>query len=121
MLYNSAQKRFEIYKTKDIEILKKINAGETIANIADDNDEGEEEEEQTEQINTEEVKTSKEYKIKKSVGNLNLDECKFIETISSREELYKFDMNKVLDSDDEYNNVKRRSRTKGMLAVIRPW
>ena len=47
------------------------------------------------------------------MGNLNLEECKFIDTISSPEELYKFDMNKVLDSDDEYNNVKRRSRTKG--------
>ena len=47
MLYNGTQKRFEIYKIRDIEILKKINAGETIANIPDDNDEGEEEDEQT--------------------------------------------------------------------------
>ena len=30
-------------------------------------------------------------------------------------------MNKALDSDDEYNVVKRRSRTKGELAVVRPW
>ena len=48
VLYNGAQKRFEIYKTKEIEILKKINAGEVIANIADDNDEGDEEEDQNE-------------------------------------------------------------------------
>ena len=78
VLYNGTQKRFEIYKTKDIEILKKINAGEVIANVADDNDEGEEEEDQNEKNNGEEQKSSKEYKIKKSVGNLNLEECKFI-------------------------------------------
>ncbi len=41
-LYNGASKRFEIYKVKEIEILKRINAGETIDTIADDNDEAEE-------------------------------------------------------------------------------
>ena len=41
--------------------------------------------------------------------------------INNPEELYKFDMNKVLDSDDEYNNVKRKSRTKGQLGIVRPW
>jgi hypothetical protein len=46
--------------------------------VADDNDEGEEEEDQNELNNGEEQKSSKEYKIKKSVGNLNLEECKFI-------------------------------------------
>jgi hypothetical protein len=30
-------------------------------------------------------------------------------------------MNKALYSDDEYNVVKRRSRTKGELVVVRPW
>ena len=30
-------------------------------------------------------------------------------------------MNKLLDSDDEYNCVKRRSRTKAQLAIVRPW
>jgi hypothetical protein len=51
-------------------------------------------------------------KLKRSVGNLNLDECKIIESIDRPEQLHKFDMNKVLDTDDEYNMVKRRSRTK---------
>lgn len=30
-------------------------------------------------------------------------------------------MNKVLDSEDEYNVIKRRSRTKAQLAIVRPW
>lgn len=30
-------------------------------------------------------------------------------------------MNKVLDSDDEVNKVKRKPRTKGDLSVVRPW
>ncbi len=46
VLYNSSQKRFEIYKKKEIQKLKMLLAGESIANIpADDNDEGDEEEE----------------------------------------------------------------------------
>jgi hypothetical protein len=55
------------------------------------------------------------------VGNLDLDDCKFVETINYPTELYKFDMNKAIDSDDEYNMVKRKSRTKDMLAIVRPW
>ena len=102
-------------------------AGESIANLPpDDNDEGEDEEEpnnQDEQINTEQTLQQKkeEQKLKRSVGNLNLEECKFLEEITDSSELYKFDMNKVLDSDDEYNTVKRKARTKPMLAIVRPW
>ena len=30
-------------------------------------------------------------------------------------------MNKALESDDDYNIAKRKSRTKVQLAVVRPW
>ena len=53
-----------------------------------------------------------EQKLKRSVGNLNLDECTLVETIEDSDMLHRFDMNKVLDTDDEYNTVKRKSRTK---------
>ena len=62
-----------------------------------------------------------EQKLKRSVGNLNLDECTILETLEDPDLLHKFDMNKVLDSDDEYNQVKRRSRTKYQLSIVRPW
>jgi hypothetical protein len=60
-------------------------------------------------------------KLKRSVFNLDLEKSTLIEKIEEKEQLYKFDMNKALDSDDEYNMVKRRSRTKPMLLIIRPW
>jgi hypothetical protein len=50
-----------------------------------------------------------------------LDECRIIEEIKDAGLLHRFDMNKALDSDDEYNLVKRRSRTKPDLAIVRPW
>ena len=63
-------------------------AGESLGNIqADDNDDEEEEDtnNQEEQINTESQQTlqqkKEELKIKRSVGNLNLEECKFLEEI----------------------------------------
>jgi len=59
--------------------------------------------------------------MRKSVVKLNLDECTILERIEEPSELQKFDMNKALDSDDEYNMVKRRSRTKAELAIVRPW
>ena len=59
--------------------------------------------------------------MRKSVVKLNLDECTILERIEETSELQKFDMNKALDSDDEYNMVKRRSRTKAELAIVRPW
>jgi hypothetical protein len=80
-LYNGASKRFEIYKVKEIEILKRINAGETIDTIADDNDEAEEDDDAGDQpVTTEEVK-SKVPKIKKSVTNLNLSDCKILQNL----------------------------------------
>jgi hypothetical protein len=50
-----------------------------------------------------------------------LDECTIIETIDDPDMLHRFDMNKLLDSEDEVNTVKRRSRTKAQLAIVRPW
>ncbi len=44
VLYNKGQKRFEIYRKKDIEKLRRLMAGESLGNIqADDNDDEEEE------------------------------------------------------------------------------
>jgi len=59
--------------------------------------------------------------LKKSLANLNLDECQFLDRIEDPSDLYKFDMNKALDSEDEYNVAKRRPRTKPELAIVRPW
>jgi hypothetical protein len=50
-----------------------------------------------------------------------LEECTIIETLEDPDMLHRFDMNKVLDSEDEVNTVKRRSRTKAQLAIVRPW
>ena len=44
-----------------------------------------------------------------------------METLEEPDMLHRFDMNKVLDSEDEVNTVKRRSRTKAQLAIVRPW
>ena len=62
-----------------------------------------------------------EQKLKRSVGNLNLDECTILETLDDPDMLHRFDMNKVLDSDDEVNTVKRKARNRAQLAIVRPW
>ena len=59
--------------------------------------------------------------MKRSVGNLNLEECTILDTIEDPDMLHRFDMNKVLDSDDEVNMVKRKSRNRAQLAIVRPW
>jgi len=64
---------------------------------------------------------SAEQKLKRSVGNLNLEECTILDTIEDPDMLHRFDMNKVLDSDDEVNMVKRKSRNRAQLAIVRPW
>lgn len=52
---------------------------------------------------------------------MNLDECEILERLQTSDDLHKFDMNKILDSDDEVNMVKRRPRTKDELNIVRPW
>lgn len=59
--------------------------------------------------------------MKRSVQNLKWELCKVVGIINSPHDLHKFDMNKVIDSDDEINTVKRKPRTKDELAVVRPW
>ena len=44
-----------------------------------------------------------------------------LETLEDSDMLHRFDMNKMLDSEDEVNTVKRRSRTRAQLAIVRPW
>lgn len=44
-----------------------------------------------------------------------------IERVDSKYELHKFDMNKVLDSDDEVNHIKRKARTAEERNIIKPW
>ncbi len=76
-------------------------------------DEEEDEEVGEDQPEGEESKKSTEQKtLKRSVINLNLADCTIIDRIEEPSFLHKFDMNKVIDSDDEYNTVKRRARTK---------
>ncbi len=73
------------------------------------------------QADAEEEEEEEDGNIKRSVRNLNLDECVIVTKIHHPSELHKFDMNHVLDSEDEVNTVKRRPRTKTDLAIVRPW
>lgn len=60
--------------------------------------------------------------IKRSVRNLNLEECTIFEWIGNKQILQNFhDMNKLFIEDDEINSVKRRPRTKPELEIVRPW
>ena len=108
VLYNPKSKRHEIYKSRDIERRMAMANGESLAADSDDEDNEDEEEEGDGAAK----ERDGEPKLKKSVINLNIEECEFLDNISIPSDLLKFDMNKALDSDDEYNMVKRKSRTK---------
>ncbi|CDW90021.1 3-5 exonuclease family protein [Stylonychia lemnae] len=120
ILYNGKSRRFEHYKVTEIRKLRQKLAQEkgeinTIENNAVEQDD---EEEVEEGGNNEEIKD--EFKsIKKSVQNLNLDECKFLEWIYNKQDLHKFEM--ILLQDSSINNVKRKPRTKAELEIVRPW
>jgi hypothetical protein len=124
VLYNGKSKRYEHYKTEQMIKLRQKLARDTafdqrenvlaegstdvtdnLAGAEDDEDEGERDDDN----------------IKRSVKNLNLDECDILTKIQEPYDLWKFDMNKVLDSDDEVNTIHRRPRTKYDLGIIRPW
>ena len=113
VLYNEKSKRYEIYKSKDLAKLRQIRAG---GPLEEEDEDGEEEGDEEDESKTDPLRT-----LKKSVGNLNLDECRFVERIDNPAFLNKFDMNKALDSDDEYNVAKRKPRTKAELTIVRPW
>lgn len=72
-------------------------------------------------VDGEEEEEEDDVAIKRSVRNLNAEECQMVTKIHSPTELYKFDMNHVLDSEDEVNIVKRKPRTRHDLAIVRPW
>ena len=128
VLFNEKSKRFEIYKSKDFNKLREIRAGGTAADgssleqgedVAENGEDNEEEAEEGEEAKVLQVDPLKA--MKRSLGNLNLDDCRIIERIEWASTLNKFDMNKALDSDDEGNLVKRKSRTKPELNIVRPW
>lgn len=120
VLYNGKSKRFEMYKKREIELLKAIRSGQIVQlDCAADDDEEDGEDEGDNDIADPVAKA--EASLRKSVGNLNLEDCRFVESIRHPSELYKFDMNKAIDSDDEDNLVKRRSRTRHDLMIVRPW
>lgn len=86
-----------------------------------ENPENQKEIEEDEEGEQEGEKEEGEDVMKKSVANLNLDICEIVDKINSPYDLHKFDMNKTLESYDEINQVKRKSRNKEELAIIRPW
>ena len=85
----------------------------------ENNDQGDNDDEQ-EGGEEEGGKTDEAY-IKRSVRNLNLDQCTIVKWIGFREELHKFEMTKVLSEEDPANDVKRMPRTKAELDIVRPW
>ena len=123
VLYNQKSKRYEIYKTKDLERLKALNKEGGVLEVIEEDNEGDEGEEIIEGQPTNAAKTGEDKRpvLKKSVINLCLEECELVKEIEEPSLLFKFDMNKVLDADDVYNMVKRKPRTKGDLAIVRPW
>lgn len=110
VLFNEKSKRYEIYKTEAFNRLRQLK-GQAV-----EDEEANQEEEEDEEDKAEELRA-----MKKSLANLNLDECQVLDRIDDASDLYKFDMNKALDSEDEYNVAKRRPRTKPELAIVRPW
>ena len=114
VLYNPKSKRVEHYKISELSKLKGkggkanqvVGEAENLNDVeeADDGQEGEEEE-----------------RVKKSIQNLNLEECIFYDNLRTKYELHRFDINKILGAYDEVNDMKRKPRNKGELAIIRPW
>lgn len=105
VLYNPKSKRFEIYKTKEINKLRQLIQEGGIEGIlngatAVENENDDEEEEGEAAGNGEESK-NKGPGLRRSIINLNLDECTIIDKIEYPEQLHNFDMAKALDSDDE--------------------
>eukprot|EP00347_Sterkiella_histriomuscorum_P014499 403360645 len=119
VLYNKKTKRYEMYKCYEIKKLRnklaKENGQEVIdgteANIEINNGQA---------VDDEEEGDEKEG-IKRSVQNLNLEECVFIEWISNKEQLQEFEMVKVLQDEDAVNSIKRMPRKKADLDIVRPW
>ena len=52
---------------------------------------------------------------------MNLEDWKEVKHLESKEALYGFDMNKVCDSEDEVNNIKRQSRDATDRGIMKPW
>lgn len=91
--------------------------------------EEEDEEDEEEEVEGEEEEKKVSSKPKPKAGNksrvaaknLNLEEYKIVEKIENQYDLNKFDMNKVLDSEDEVNKIKRKPRNAEERGILKPW
>lgn len=114
VMFNWKTKRYETYKLKHLKALKqKMQESGGDLEIDLEFDEAEEEEGDEEE--------EKKVRVKKCVLNIDFEQSTIIEEIDNHYKMTKFDMNKVMDSDDEINMVKRKPRNKTERDILKPW